>query len=335
MVWMLLIPFLVFAQVIRVEEAIMQKLGIKTQKVKVEVQSPELRLPAQLRADMGKSVEIYSPLEGIVKRIYIKEGDEVKKGQPLAEVYSPKVAELNAQIRMAHVKLQTAEENLKREELLYREEVIPYARYFSAKVEYDKALAEYRALLQSRDSLGEIRGEHLVIRAPNSGVVVEQKAVLGSSVGLGSPLFKVQDYSRLWAYAYAEPGFKVEGDSFVEYEGKSYPARLEWVSPRLEPATGKQVLRFVVENKDRRLKEGLKVHVILRGKLQRGVWLPKEAVQKVKGQDVVFVKTGEGFLPRKIKVLSSSEKAFLVDGLSEGEEVAISGVVFLKTQAER
>ncbi len=335
MVWMLLIPFLVFAQVIRVDQQTIQKLGIKTQRVKVESYSPQRSLPAQLMTDLKGAVEVYSPLEGIVRRLYTKEGDQVRKGQPLAEVYSPRVAELNAQIRMAQVRLQTAEENLKREELLYKEEVIPYARYFSAKVEYDKALAEYKALLQSRNSLGEIKGDHLVIRSPGSGVVVEQKAVLGSSVGLGSLLFKVQDYSRLWAYAYAEPGFRLEGNSFVEYEGRLYPARLEWVSPRLDPATGKQVLRFVVENKEGKLKEGLRVNLVVQSKPQRGVWLPKEAVQKVKGQDVVFVKVAEGFQPKKVKVLHVSDKALLVDGLSEDQEVAISGVIFLKAQAEK
>ncbi len=335
MVWMLLIPFVVFAQVIRVEPASMERLGIRTQRVKIETQSPELRIPAQLKADASMSAEVYAPIEGIVKKLYAKEGDRVRKGQPLAEVYSPRIAELNAQIRMAKVRLQTAEDLLKREELLYKEEVIPYARYFSAKVEYERALSEYKALLQSRDSFGEVRGDNLLIRSPRSGVIVEQKAVLGSSVGLGSMLFKVQDYSRLWAYAYADPGFRLEGNSFLEYEGRLYPARLEWVSPRLDPATGKQVLRFVVENRDSSLKEGLKTQIVIRGKAQRGAWLPVSAVQRVKGQEVVFVRVKDGFELRRVRVLLSSGNRVMVEGLSDGEEVATEGVIFLKAQAER
>lgn len=335
MVWLLLIPILVFAQVIKVDQEVAQKLGIRTQRVKIESRSPEIRIPAQLKADQSKGVEVYSPLEGVIKRLYVKEGDKVKKGQLVAEVYSPRVAELNAQVRMAQVRLQSAEEALKREELLYKEEVIPYSRYFSAKVEYDRALAEYRVLLQSRSSLGEIREEKLLIRSPGDGVVVEQKVVLGSSVGLQSPLFKVQDFSKLWAYAYAEPGFKVDEKGYLEYDGKLYPAKLEWVSPRLDPATGKQVLRFAVENKDGRLREGLKVQVVIKGKEQKGVWLPAEAVQKVKGQEVVFVKVRDGFEVKKVRILFVSEGKVLVDGLLDGEEVAISGVIFLKAQAER
>jgi cobalt-zinc-cadmium efflux system membrane fusion protein len=326
---------MVLAQVMRVDQATVQKLGIRTQKVRVESHSPETRAPAQLKADMGKSVEVYSPLEGVVKRLYVREGDRVRRGQLLAEVYSPRIAELSAQIRMAQVRLQTAEEALKREELLYKEEVIPYARYFSAKVEYDRALAEYRALLQSRDSLGETRGDNLLVRSPGAGVMVEQKAVLGSSVGLGSPLFKVQDFSRLWAYAYAEPGLRVEGRSYLEYEGKLYPAVLEWVSPRLDPATGKQVLRFVVENTDGKLKEGLKAQIILRGKEQKGVWLPASALQKVRGEHVVFVRVQDGFEVRKVRVILSSGEKVLVEGISDGEEVAVSGVIFLRAQAEK
>lgn len=335
MVWLLLIPLFVFAQVIRVDQQLAQRLDIKTQKVRVENVSPEIRMPAQLKVDMSRGVEVHSPLEGVIKRMYVKEGDIVKKGQPLAEVYSPRVAELNAQLRLAQVRLQTAEDALKREELLYKEEVIPYARYYAAKVEYDKALAEYRALLQSRNSLGEIKGEDLLIRSPGYGVVVEQKAMLGSSVGLGSLLFRIQDYSKLWAYAYAAPGLKPEGRGFFEYDGKLYPASLEWTSPRLDPATGMQVLRFLVDNSDGKLKEGLKAHVVIKGKEQKGVWLPAVAVQRVRGQEVVFVKVREGFELRKVKALFTSGDKVLLDGISEGEEVAVGGVIFLKAQAEK
>ncbi|MCS6957293.1 MAG: efflux RND transporter periplasmic adaptor subunit [Aquificaceae bacterium] len=331
MVWMLLIPLLVFGQVIKVDENTMRKLGIRTQVVKVEDQKLEVRLPAVLRANPTLSVEIYPPIEGIVKRLHVKEGDRVSKGQLLAEIYSPKIAEINAQIRMAQVRLKNAEEALKREELLYKEEVIPYARYFSAKVEHERALSEYKALLESRSSLGEVRGDNLLVRSPKGGIVVEQKAVLGSSVGLQSPLLKIQDFSTLWAYAYAEPGFQPESEGFIEYENRIYPMKLEWISPRLEPQTGKQIIRFSVENRDGKLKDGIRVNVVLRKKGMRGVWLPSQAVQRMR-EDVVFVRNKEGFVAKSVRVLFREDERVLVQGLSDGEEVAVSGVIFLKAQ---
>ena len=335
MVWMLLIPLVVFANLIKVNEDTIQKLGIKTQPVKIEEARLEDSLPAVLKSDPSLSAEIYSPLEGIIKRLYVKEGDRVKKGQILAEIYSPRIAEINAQIRVLEVKLKKAQEVLKREELLYKEEVIPYARYFSAKVEYETALAEYKAMLQNRSSLGEIKEDSLIIRSPYSGVVLEQKVVLNSSVGLQSPLFKIQDYSRLWAYAYAEPDYKPEREGYVVWEEKQYPAKLEWISPKLDPKTGKLVLRFLVENKDYRLKEGLRVNIKVKGQGMRGFWLPAQAVQEVKGDPVVFVRVRDGFLPKKVKKLRQEGNRVLVEGLSQGDLVVIEGTIFLKSQVEK
>ncbi|MFN3598932.1 MAG: efflux RND transporter periplasmic adaptor subunit [Aquificaceae bacterium] len=335
MVWMLLIPLVVFANLIKVNEDTIQKLGIKTQSVKIEEARLEDSLPAVLKSDPSLSVEIYSLLEGVIKRLYVKEGDRVKKGQILAEIYSPRIAEINSQIRVLEVKLKKAQEVLKREELLYKEEVIPYAKYFSAKVEYETALAEYKAMLQNRSSLGEIREDNLIIRSPYSGVVLEQKAVLNSSVGLQSPLFKIQDYSRLWAYAYAEPSYKPKREGYVVWEEKQYSAKLEWISPKLDPQTGKLVLRFLVENKDYRLKEGLRVNIKAKGQGVQGFWLPAQAVQEVRGDSVVFVRVRDGFLPKKVKKLRQEGNRVLVEGLSQGDLVAIEGTIFLKSQVEK
>lgn len=68
----------------------------------------------------------------------------LKKGQVLLTVYSPKIADIQANIEMAKVKVDTARQVLEREEMLYKEEVIPYVRYYNAKIEYQKAVGELK-----------------------------------------------------------------------------------------------------------------------------------------------------------------------------------------------
>lgn len=331
---LLFIPLLLQAQVIKVDTKTMETLGIRVQKVKLTEEAKEVSFPAVLDWDKSATHEVYSPLEGIVKKLYVKEGSFVKRGQLLAEVFSPRLAELNAQIRMAQVKLKTAEENLKREELLYKEEVIPYARYFSAKVEYEKAKSEYSALLKNLSSFGEVRGNNLLLRSPIEGIVLEQKVASGSSVDLQKPLFKLQDTSKLWAYAYTDPTFSVKDVKavFIEFEGNRYSAKIDWVSPQLDPQTGKQVIRLSLRAP---LKAGLKTRAVFSFGKYRGVWLPVQALQKVKGREVVFVKDKEGFKVYPVKALIEKDGLVLVEGLKEGQEVAVSGTIFLKAQAER
>jgi len=193
---LLFLPFLVFSQSIKVDEKTQQKLDIKLYTVRQEEVKEKLTFPATVSEYAGLVAEVYSPVSGVIKKLYVKEGDRVKKGSPLALIYSPQVADLLTQIRNAEIRLKTAEETLKREEMLYKEEVIPYARYFSAKVEYEKARGEYRALLLSLRSFGEVVGDSVLIRSPINGYVVEQKVFLGSGVDVSKEMFKIHGHEK-------------------------------------------------------------------------------------------------------------------------------------------
>jgi len=130
------------AQEIILKPEVEKKINLKTEKVKIGEVTEYQTFPAVVGEDPTLSFAVSSPVEGIAERIYVKLGDHVKKGQTLLTVYSPTIASLQANIEMAKVKLQTAKQVLEREENLYKEEVIPFARYQTAKIEYEKSLGE-------------------------------------------------------------------------------------------------------------------------------------------------------------------------------------------------
>lgn len=337
MLLIVLLFSIALAQHIKVSPEKAQALGIKTQRVEATQRNLSLVFPALVQADPSLAFEVYSPTEGMVRRLLVKEGERVRKGQAVALVYSPKVADLRAQIRIAEVKVKHAEEVLKREEMLYKEEVVPYARYFAAKVEHERALSEYKALLRTLNSLGEVSEDNLVIKSQKSGVVVEQMVVLGSAVDLQKPLMKVQDYSRVWVYIYPTDLSVFKGVKTISLlvKDREYPARVDWISPKVDQETGRYKVRLSVENRDGFLKENMKLSANLSLGRIKGLWLPQDAVQEIKGEKVVFLKVSDGFQLQKVKVVGSSDGYLLVEGLKEGQEVAVGGAIFLKSQVER
>jgi HlyD family secretion protein. len=116
MILLLSIFTLSSAQEIMLKPEIEKKINLKTEKVKVGEVVEYQTFPAVVSEDPTLSFAVSSPVEGIAEKVYVKLGDHVKKGQILLAVYSPTIASLQANIEMAKVKLQTAEQVLEREE---------------------------------------------------------------------------------------------------------------------------------------------------------------------------------------------------------------------------
>jgi len=112
--WLLILPFLVFSQTVKLNKEVEQKLGIKLYTVRTTQVKQQLKLPSVVGEYSNLVAQVFPPVSGIVKKLFVKEGDKVKKGSPLALVYSPHIADLQAQIRMSEVKLKTAKETLSR-----------------------------------------------------------------------------------------------------------------------------------------------------------------------------------------------------------------------------
>lgn len=332
-------PLLVFSQTLKLDQEIQQKLGIKLYTVKLEKVKEELRLPAKVSEYAGLVAEIYPPVSGVVKRVFVKEGDRVKKGTPLALVYSPQIADLQAQIRMAKVKLKTAQETLNREEMLYKEEVIPYARYYSAKIDYEKAKGEYEALLTTLRSFGEVIGDGILVRSPIDGYVIEQKIFTGSGVDISKEMFKIHSHEKLWVYAYAMPEdvTKVKKGirGYLIWQGQRIEGKVDYVSHEVDQNTKRVPVRLLVGNVKDLLRPGLMTEVILELGTTVGTWIPIQAIQNINGKDVVFVKVPEGFNVKAVRRIKEERQMVLVDGLKDGQQVAISGLIFLRSQVEK
>jgi HlyD family secretion protein len=160
-----------------------------------------------------KDVKISPYISGEVIELYVKEGDQVKKGDLLAkidpEIYranydrmeamlnSQKAAEANAQARIAQVEAQfrNAELSYNRSKTLWEQKVVSDADFDAAKSTYEVAKAEKEAALQNfksaefgvtsaEASLKEAR-ENLfktTITAPNDGTVSKLSVEKGERV---------------------------------------------------------------------------------------------------------------------------------------------------------
>ncbi len=316
---------------------IQKELGIKTEPVRERVLTVEKTYPAIIKDDLTLSEAVFSPVEGLVKKLFVKEGDRVKKGQKLAYIYSPEIAKIITKIKQAQVKVKTTGELFKLEEKLYRESIIPYTRYFRAKIDYENAKAELRALEESLNIYGEIKDKYLVLKSHMNGYIALQNVILGDSVGIDKMLFKIHSHRKLWTVAFVpiteikeiKKGVQV---SVLSPIGKT-KGIIDFISHKVDPDTKRVEVRIITDNKNEVLKPNMFVDVKIPVKRVKGLFIPASAVAIHENDYIVFVKEGNRFEPVHVKLGERLNGYYrLISGLRKGQEIVVQGTIHLKSK---
>jgi cobalt-zinc-cadmium efflux system membrane fusion protein len=316
---------------------IQKKLGIVSRKVEKRSVNISKTYPSIVKDDLTLSEAIYSPVEGLVKKLLVKEGDYVKKGQPVAYIYSPAVAQILAQIKQGKVQLKTAKELYLKEKELFEKKVIPYNRFFKAKLEYENAKANLNALMETLRIYGEVKNNLLVLRTSMEGYVAKQNVVKGDSVGIDKMLFKIHAHNRLWTVAlvpveesvFIKKGVKA---TVISPLGKT-TGKVDFISHQVDPDTKRVEVRVITDNTKEVLKPGMYVDTVFHiGKIT-GIFIPASAVVIQDGEFFVFLKEGNHFKPVSIEVGRRINGFYEVKkGLKEGQEIVVKGTVHLKAK---
>jgi HlyD family secretion protein len=81
---------------------------------------------------------------------------------------------------------------------------------------------------------------------------------------------------------------------------------------------------FQFETLDPQLRAGASARVFIEGKEVSGVLhVPRQAVFEKNGKNHLFVKTGDRFEPRDVKVVQRTESRMAIEGVDEGAEIAL------------
>ncbi len=115
--------------------------------------------------------------------------------------------------------------------------------------------------------------------------------------------------------------------------GRTFPGRvltLAGLAARggMFESTGGPLRQFDVaiglDRPDPRLRAGTSVRALIAGTEVKGVLtVPRQALFEKNGKPVVYVRTGELFTPREVKVTHRTESRVALDGIAEGTEVAL------------
>ena len=178
------------------------------------------------------------------------------------------------------------------------------------------------------------------LRATFDGVVIEKHLTLGEKHGDDSNTFTIADLSSVWVdvSVYQKNLPMVRKGQVIQISegenGLSAQGAIEYISPLVDPKTRTVVARVELPNPLGRWRPGLFVDAYVSvGGETAALVAPKTAVQKLGGEDVVFVVEGEEYVSRPVTLgRGNSTHVEVLLGLKAGERFVADGAFELKAK---
>ncbi len=198
--------------------------------------------------------------------------------------------------------------------------------------------------IDSLNSTSQISSE-VTVPSPSSGTLTSRTVNPGEVIEANKELMRVTDLSTVWvvgqvyekdlATVRVGSGANVSSDA---YPGRVFRGRVSYVDPKIDPATRTAQVRIELANPRQMFKIGMYVNVAF-GALgvaeKTNPTVPKDAVQMIGNQQVVFVATDKPneFILRPVRVGAEANGFYpVLEGLNAGERIVTAGSFLLRAE---
>ncbi|OIR00541.1 cation efflux system protein CusB precursor [mine drainage metagenome] len=305
-----------------------QKLGVRTEAAQLRPLAQHIRAVGTVQVDESALHIVTTKFEGYIETLSVDQtGQQVRRGQPLMDIYSPDLVLAEDEYvaaRQGAASLAGAGSDAKAA-------VGGLADAALARLQnWDIGGAQIKRLKE-----GGKPSRTLTLTAPVSGIVLEKRAIQGMRFMPGEPLYQIADLSTVWVIAdvFEQDLAKVTvGQAatvvFSALPGMKFTGKVTFVYPTVTPETRTAKVRIVLPNHEGHLRPALYGTVEIASPLagQPVISVPDSAVLDTGTTQTVLVERGEGlFEPRDVKLGTRAEGYVqILDGLKENEKVVVS-----------
>ncbi len=275
-------------------------------------------------------IEVRALEKGYLEKIYVDEGQFVKKGQLMFQimpmVYDAEMQKAKAEADFAEIEYQNTKQ-------LSEKNVVSPNELALAKAKFDKAKAE---LMLAKVHLGFTE-----IKAPFDGIMDHFQVRLGSLVNEGDLLTTLSDNSEMWVY------FNVPEAEYLNYKTNAteenllkvnllmannqlfkYSGVVKTIEADFNNETGNIAFRATFPNPDKLLRHGETGNVEMTIPLRNAIIVPQKATYEVLEKKYVFVVDKSNVVhSREVVVASEMPDLYIIkEGLSQNEKILLEGI---------
>jgi RND family efflux transporter MFP subunit len=289
-------------------------------------------------------------IPGSISVLRVREGDRVKKGQLLAQldaqenqataaVATAGIDEARRGLDEAISRKKLADSTFDRYQNLFKEQAITRQEFDVKQSEKDLAFqgaARAEARLKQAEEgakASTTMSDYTRIISPISGIVTSKPADLGATVFPGQPLMTIEDDAS-YQLELAIPesvATRVRPGSDLQVTldalGSSFAARIAEIVPTADPGSRTFMAKIALNQK------GLKSGMFGRGSINlgtsvNGITVPKKAVVDRGAMALIWTVDKEKTAHMRIVKVGRQigERVEILSGLSDGDQVVVSGV---------
>lgn len=310
---------------VRVPEVQQQKMGLKVTQAKTQDVQYTIRTIGTIAVDQSREAHVHTKIRGWIEKLYADSvGKNVRKGQPLYELYSPELV------------------STQEEYLAARQQGAAGADIARASLERLRLWGVSEQALRQLQQAGRSQ-RTLLFTSPVDGFVINKTAIQGMYVGPELELFHIADLSRIWVmltlYEYDVAAIRVGDEALMTLPynpAARIQSKITYIYPEIDPETRTARARVEVQNPDQSLKPGMFVNAEIQKHLGRSIVVPADSVINTGKRTLVFIRQAGGvFEPREITVGPRIQQQFVVlSGLKENEEVVISAHFLIDAESK-
>lgn len=295
-------------------------------------------LELQGNVDTKKNIVITPEMSGILKQVFVKEGQRVSKGQILAKVDDGGMSQQLAQLQ---IQADLAKTTYERQKRLWDQKIGSEIQYLQTKSNYE---AQQKAVDQIKVQLSKT-----AIRAPFSGVVDDVITEQGSVVGAGqSPVIRIVNLRDMYIEAVIPEKYLTNVKKGKDVEvyfpvlGTTIDAKIRQAGDFIDPNNRTFKVEIGVPNKDGNIKPNLTAKLKINDYTNpKAILIPQSIIsENAEGEQYVFIADSiNGDTAKAKKVIISTGKTQgdfieVLEGLTDGTAVIKEGARSVKDDQE-
>lgn len=308
---------------VRIRPEVINNLGVRTTKVERGPLWKKIGTVGYIDYDETRINHIHTRTEGWIEKLQVRaEGEQVKRGQLLFELYSPPL--VNAQ-----------------------------EEYLQALASGNRLLAgaskkKLSALGISKPQIDRLEKDKKITQnirfyAPQSGVLINLGVREGMYIKPETQILSIANLDTIWLLAevferqanWVEVGQSAEA-KLPSMPGVIWKGTVEYIYPDLDPVTRTLRVRIRFDNSKEKLKPNMYSHVtIFTGEKKDVISIPREALIRDAHQERVIKALGGGRFQAQevVSGMESGDWVEIISGLKESDDIVISSQFLIDSES--
>jgi membrane fusion protein (multidrug efflux system) len=286
-------------------------------------------LELQGSVNTKQNLVIYPEFSGILTRVYVKEGQQVSKGEILANIDD---GGLDQQVEQLQLQADLAKTTFERQDRLWSQKIGSEIQYLQAKATYE---SQQKLVNQLKQQIAKT-----IVRAPFSGTIDDVITDQGSVVASGqTPLFRIVNLEDMYIetdvperyVSNVTPGKEV----LVEFPvlGSKIDGKIRQAGNFINPANRTFKIEVAVPNKDKSIKPNLTAKLKINDYTSnKAILIPQSIIsENAEGQQYVYTITDKNDNKATAKHViietgkTQGDYIEVLSGLKNGDEIIHEG----------